>query len=58
MLEEKSHHTQVLLCVAECIFQDRNDRATQRRRRWVLAGIYIAERLQAQWRVNERRKHY
>jgi len=38
MLEEKSH-TSSLLCAAERIFQVRNDRVTQkRRRRWVQPG--------------------
>jgi len=45
MVEEKSH-TSSLLCVAERIFQVRNDRVTQRRRRrWVHSvhsgGIYV-----------------
>jgi len=58
MLEEKSH-TSSLLCVAERIFQVRNDRVTQRRRRrWVHpvhGGIYVyTVVVGAVPRVNER----
>ena len=60
MLEEKSH-TSSLLCVAERIFQVRNDRVTQkRRRRWVHpvhSGIYVyTVVVGAVARVNERRR--